>query len=80
MITLIGPGGIGKTTLALVGDPQFPAFHGDCLLVDLVSLSDPGLVQSMLAGVLGLRLGGDEISRECGRLRHRRKEGASDSR
>jgi predicted ATPase/DNA-binding winged helix-turn-helix (wHTH) protein len=64
-ITLTGPGGIGKTTLALeVARSLFPAFNGDCWLVDVVSLSDPGLVPSMVAGVLGLGLGGDEISAE----------------
>ncbi|HWS65453.1 MAG TPA: winged helix-turn-helix domain-containing protein [Steroidobacteraceae bacterium] len=64
-ITLTGPGGIGKTTLALqVARSLFPTSNGDCWLVDLVSLSDPGLVPSMVAGVLGLRLGGDDISRE----------------
>jgi predicted ATPase len=64
-ITLTGPGGIGKTTLALeVARSLFPAFDGDCWLVDVVSLSDPGLVPSMVAGVLSLRLGGDEISPE----------------
>jgi non-specific serine/threonine protein kinase len=64
-ITLTGPGGIGKTTLALeVARNLFPAFNGDCWLVDVVSLSDPGLVPSMVAGVLGLRLGGEEISGE----------------
>jgi predicted ATPase/DNA-binding winged helix-turn-helix (wHTH) protein len=64
-ITLTGPGGIGKTTLALeVARGLFPAFEGDCWLVDVVSLSDPALVPSMVAGVLGLKLGGEEISRE----------------
>jgi predicted ATPase/DNA-binding winged helix-turn-helix (wHTH) protein len=65
VVTLTGPGGIGKTKLALeVTRSLFPAFHGDRWLVDLVSLSDPGLVPSMVAGVLSLKLGGDDISRE----------------
>jgi non-specific serine/threonine protein kinase len=64
-VTLTGPGGIGKTTLALeVARSLFPTFNGDCWLVDLVSLSYPSLVPSMVAAVLGLKLGGDEISPE----------------
>jgi predicted ATPase/DNA-binding winged helix-turn-helix (wHTH) protein len=63
MITLTGPGGIGKTMLALeVTRSMLPAFHGDCWHVDLVSLSDPALAPSMVAGVLGLKLCGEEIS------------------
>jgi non-specific serine/threonine protein kinase len=63
MITLTGPGGIGKTTLALeVARSLFPAFNGDCWLVDVLSLSDTDLVPSMVACVLGLRLGGGEVS------------------
>jgi DNA-binding winged helix-turn-helix (wHTH) protein len=55
MITLTGPGGIGKTVLALeVTRSLFRAFHGDCWLVDLVSLSDPRRVPSTVASVLGL--------------------------
>jgi predicted ATPase/DNA-binding winged helix-turn-helix (wHTH) protein len=65
MITITGPGGIGKTTLALeVVRAAFPSFNGDCWLVDLVSLSDPGLVPSTVGGILGLKLGGDPISSE----------------
>ena len=64
MITLTGPGGIGKTVLAMeVTRSLFPAFDGDCWLVDLVSLSDPSLVPSTVAGVLGLNVA-EEISLE----------------
>src|SRR5713101_26300 len=64
-VTLTGPGGIGKTSLALeVARNLFPTFEGDAWLVELVSLSDPALVPSAVAGVLGLRLGGAEISAE----------------
>jgi predicted ATPase/DNA-binding winged helix-turn-helix (wHTH) protein len=62
-VTLTGPGGIGKTSLALeVARNLFPTFQGDVWLVELVSLSDPGLVPSAVAGVLGLKLAAKEIS------------------
>jgi predicted ATPase/DNA-binding winged helix-turn-helix (wHTH) protein len=64
-VTLTGPGGIGKTSLALeVARDLFPTFQGDAWLVEFVSLSDPALVPATVAGVLGLRLGGAEISAE----------------
>ncbi len=65
VVTLTGPGGIGKTRLALeVARGLFPNFQGDVRLVELVSLSDPGLVPTAVTGILGLKLGGDEISAE----------------
>jgi predicted ATPase len=65
VVTLTGPGGIGKSALALeVARTLFSAFGGDGWLVELASLSDPDLVPSAVAGVLGLKLGGDEISAE----------------
>jgi hypothetical protein len=45
VVTLTGLGGIGKTRLTLeVARGVFPSFEGDVQLVELVSLSDPGLV------------------------------------
>jgi predicted ATPase/DNA-binding winged helix-turn-helix (wHTH) protein len=65
VVTLTGAGGIGKTKLALeVARGLFPSFQGDVRLVELVSLSDPALVPTAVAGVLGLKLGGKEISAE----------------
>jgi predicted ATPase/DNA-binding winged helix-turn-helix (wHTH) protein len=62
-VTLTGPGGIGKTVLASeVARRLFPTIESDVFFVELASLSDPDLVPSAVAGVLGLRLGGDEIS------------------
>src|ERR1700688_3994805 len=65
VVTLTGPVGIGKTRLAFeVARGLFPSFQGDVRLVELVSLSDQGLVPSAVAGGLSLKLGGDEISAE----------------
>ena len=65
VVTLTGPGGIGKSALALeVARTLFPAFGGDAWLIELASLSDPDLVPSVVTGVLGLKLGGVEISAE----------------
>jgi predicted ATPase/DNA-binding winged helix-turn-helix (wHTH) protein len=61
-VTLTGPGGIGKTTLALeAARRMLPAFNGDVWLVELASLSDPDLVPSTVARALGLKLWGGEI-------------------
>ena len=63
MVTLTGPGGIGKTVLAAeVARRMFPTLESDVLFVELASLSDPGLVPSAVASILGLELGGGEIS------------------
>ena len=66
VVTLTGPGGIGKTTLALqVARHVVGEFADGGWLVELASLSDPDLVPSAVAGVLGLRLGSDsDLSRK----------------
>jgi predicted ATPase/DNA-binding winged helix-turn-helix (wHTH) protein len=64
-VTLTGPGGIGKSALAFaVARSLLPSFQGDVWVVELVSLADPDLVASAVARVLGLTLGGSQISPE----------------
>jgi DNA-binding winged helix-turn-helix (wHTH) protein/energy-coupling factor transporter ATP-binding protein EcfA2 len=56
-VTLLGPGGIGKTTIALaVGRAAAEEFRGEVYLVDLESLTDPRHVAGAIATSLGLAL------------------------
>ncbi len=55
LITVVGPGGVGKTTLALtVAEQMADQFSHGAWLVDLAPLSDPSLVSSAVASALGL--------------------------
>ncbi|WP_218625620.1 winged helix-turn-helix domain-containing protein [Bradyrhizobium sp. dw_411] len=54
-VTIHGPGGIGKTTVAVwVGHAQLAAFEGAVCFVDLGTLKNPSLVPSAVASALGL--------------------------
>jgi predicted ATPase/DNA-binding winged helix-turn-helix (wHTH) protein len=54
-VTIVGAGGVGKTTVAIaVGHHLLDAFSGALLFVDLGMLSDPGLVTAGMASMLGL--------------------------
>ena len=56
-VTLFGPGGIGKTTIALaVGHAVAEEFGGEVYLVDLESLTDPRHVAGAVATSLGVVL------------------------
>ena len=56
LLTLIGPGGVGKTRLALaVAAAVSDAYQDGAWLLELASLSDPAGVTDALAGLLGLR-------------------------
>ena len=56
-ITLVGPGGIGKTTVALRVAEQLIGHYRDGIrLVDLAPLNDPQLICSHLAALLELSL------------------------
>src|SRR5271168_1731401 len=55
IVTIVGPGGIGKTTVALaVAERMIASYDDGVWLVDLAPLGDPRLVPSALATVLGL--------------------------
>jgi predicted ATPase/DNA-binding winged helix-turn-helix (wHTH) protein len=54
-VTIVGPGGIGKTTVAVaVGHTLLQDFDGAVFFFDLGTLSDPLLVPSAIASTLGL--------------------------
>jgi DNA-binding winged helix-turn-helix (wHTH) protein len=55
LVTVAGPGGIGKTTVSLaVAERMIGAYEYGVWLVDLAPLRDPGLVPSAVATVLGV--------------------------
>src|SRR6266481_1161486 len=57
LVTVVGPGGIGKTTVALaVAERMIASYEHGVWLVDLAPLGDPRLVPSAVATVLGLEI------------------------
>ncbi len=59
VVTLTGPGGVGKTTLAVtVAGRVAGHFTGGVSLVDLAALTDPDAVLPAIAGALGIPEGG----------------------
>lgn len=61
LLTLTGPGGTGKTRLALqVGNALLGAFPAGVFFVSLASLTDPGLVPATIARTLGVAESGGQ--------------------
>jgi DNA-binding winged helix-turn-helix (wHTH) protein len=59
-VSLVGAGGVGKTTVAVaLGHELMAEFDSAVLFVDLGALSDPGLVASTVAAMLGLSVQSD---------------------
>ena len=57
LVTIVGPGGVGKTTLAVaVGHHLIETFSGAVLFVDLSTISDPDLVAVTIISMLGLSI------------------------
>jgi len=62
-ITIVGPGGVGKTTVAVaVAHDLLDAFDGAVVFVDLGVLNDPAMVAPTLASVLGLSVHSDDAA------------------
>jgi predicted ATPase/DNA-binding winged helix-turn-helix (wHTH) protein len=61
LVTVVGPGGIGKTTVALaVAERMIGSYEHGVWLVDLAPLGAPRLVPSAVATVLGLEIRADD--------------------
>ncbi|MBR0788383.1 winged helix-turn-helix domain-containing protein [Bradyrhizobium manausense] len=73
-VTIVGPGGIGKTSVALaVAHGQHAGFEGQVCFVDFGALTDPRLVPATIAAALGLTVNsGDPIPGLLQSLRSRR--------
>jgi predicted ATPase len=65
LVTLVGPGGIGKTRLSSeVARHLLPRFVDGVWVAELAPLSDPELVSAAVATTLGLDLAGGRVSPE----------------
>ncbi len=61
LVTITGPGGIGKTRLAVeVASGLADRFSGGAHFVALSSISDPGLIASLIVQTLGIREAGSQ--------------------
>jgi len=62
-VTIVGSGGVGKTTLAVaVAHDLLEGFAGAVLFFDLGMLSDPDMVAASLAAMLGLSVQSDDLT------------------
>jgi len=61
-VTIVGPGGMGKTTVAVsVCHALLEEFAGAVCLVDIGAIADPNLVPPTVASTLGLTIQTDEV-------------------
>ncbi len=60
-VTIVGPGGVGKTTVAVaIAHDVLSAFGGDVLFVDFGLLSESRMVPASVASMLGLSIQSDD--------------------
>src|SRR6478736_210108 len=61
LLTLTGPGGVGKTRVALaIADEVSPHFADGVVFIDLSPLADGDLVPATVAAALGVMPGADQ--------------------
>jgi predicted ATPase/DNA-binding winged helix-turn-helix (wHTH) protein len=73
LVTVTGPGGIGKTTVALATARALePAYRDGSRFIDLAPLVDPRLVAGTLASALGLPVAADPLPAITAYLKSRR--------
>src|SRR5215831_3559034 len=66
LLTLTGPGGTGKTRLAMaLGANVFEAFADGVWFVDLSAITDPALVSAAIAKALGVHEDGHQTELEA---------------
>ena len=73
LVTIVGPAGIGKSTLALaLARTLSSGYTHGCRFVDLVPVATAALVPNALAAVLGVALSGDRPEEDLARaLKHK---------
>jgi predicted ATPase/DNA-binding SARP family transcriptional activator len=74
LVTLVGPGGVGKTRLAMeVAYRLAPSYAGGVWLIDLAALADPNLIAHHVAVTLGIgdQPGQDDEQTILAALEHR---------
>ncbi len=65
LLTITGPGGIGKTRLALeMAGGLVEHFRGGIYFIPLAPLGDPGLIASAIVQTLGIREAGSQVPLE----------------
>ncbi|MFZ6046754.1 ATP-binding protein [Pseudomonas sp. CR3202] len=74
LMTLVGPGGVGKTSIALrVAELLLPHYESGVYFIDLSTLADPALVAAEVASTLGLALPDEDALRGLERYLHHRR-------
>jgi predicted ATPase/DNA-binding winged helix-turn-helix (wHTH) protein len=61
LVTIVGPGGIGKTTVAIAAAEQVSDSFQRVCFVDLSTVEDPSMVLSVLQAVLGISAVKDDL-------------------